>query len=1014
MVAEAAVLFILFAEPGFPAVDLTGPLAGVEGETATSVAELERLLEPAPGRVLVWRHGSAFPVEAWPAIQRFLTSGGSLLHLGGAPFTRPVGGPPGHRVVGPYTVSYLKALQLNQAYEIPIEEGSIRYRGPSARLQESRAPPRLELPEDSRAFALEPRLTSDSLEPSEEGAPGHRDALLRPLAFVRTPDDEGFPPASAAFALDWFGGRFAGGRWVIRPLDAPPSDYELDRLRREAALPPEVLRADPTYGCYRPQEEPALALRVYRPAADARETYRPVVDITTPAGRTYHQPAGTLRAAVLGSLQVTLEPPDPQGWTPGLYEVEVQARGMEPFRTGFWVFDAELFASGQPLSFDGYTLRRGEVPEPVVGTTVMSRSVHRDFLFEPNAAEWNDTFRELAASDINLVRTGVWYGWDRIQDPSGAVHEAWLRALEAYYLTARRHGIPVIFTFYAFMPPEADPEESPYFDPQALERQRRLVSETARRFAPARQMMWDLINEPSFASQDRVWSARPHGGPVEQLAFRTWLQDRFGGTERPWQEVVREQWRLRPDEHIGLPSSRDFADTGAFEERRPCRARAWLRFAQDAFEGWIEDLSGAIREADPCALVTVGQDEGGLTERPSPLLHHRSLDFASIHTWWYNHEQLWDVTMARGRGTPLLVSETGIMQREDLAGVSRRTPASSAALLSRKIGYAFAGGAFGVVEWVYDVNPYIDLDNEAAIGLRRADGSYKPEHRVLREMAAFAARNRERFEGLQEPRNVMLVPFHDLWGPRTPGIDATRHALAAWTSITSRPLRAVADGRTSSDLGSPSLILLPSPTGISDEAWQDVKAALRSGTLLLATGWFETDEAGLPADRLGTGPERLDLYETIRHPGDLSPITVPFDLDPVQSWPAAAGDGPFEEILEGRGRVLHVPLPLEWSTDPLAAVPWYRQALERETVPPPALEAAGIPPGTTVRILSFRDAFLVVGVNEGEQDVTVRIDPVPTADPGSALRIPAGRAVLAFLDRTGTLLDRSGPAAGLW
>ncbi len=992
MIAEAALVLILFAEPGFPAMDVWGPLPEVAGETASSVEELEELLAAGPDRVLVWRHGSAFPAEAWPAIQRFLRSGGSLLHLGGVPFTHPVTGPPGARRPGPYTVSYLKQLRLNQAYEVPAGPGArLHYLAASDRLEESRVPPLLHLPEKSRAFALEPRLTSGSLAPAEEGAPGPREGLVRPLAFVRSSEDGGFPGASGAFALDWMMGAYAGGRWVIRPLDAPLDPYETERLTREAALPPHDFRADPDYAVYRAGEEPALTLRLHRPSGGRVASYHPVVGITTPGGRTYHQPTETLSCAETGSLRVLLEAPGPEGWAPGRYEVEVQARGLERFRTGFWVFDPELFTSGNPLTFDGYTLLKGGVPEPVIGTTVMSRSVHRDFLFEPNVAEWHRTFSELASLHVNLVRTGVWYGWDRLQDASGAVDEAWLRALEAYYLTAHSHGIPIIFTFYAFMPPEADPEESPYFDPRALDRQRRLVGETARRFAPARQMVWDLINEPSFASQDRVWSARPHGGPVEEAAFLDWLEARYGGGGRPWQEVVRERWRLRTDEAIGLPLPRDFGDATVFGERRPERARAWLRFSQDAFGTWIDELSGAIREKDPDALITVGQDEGGLTERPSPLFHHDRVDFTSIHTWWYNHRQLWDITLAKGRGTPLLVSETGIMQREDLAGVTLRTPGVSADLLSRKIGYAFAGGAFGVVEWVYDMNPYMDSDNEAAIGLRRPDGSYKPEHRVLREFASFAHRNRELFAGYQEPEAVLLVPFHDMWGPRAPGITASQNALQTWSALSSRGLRAVPDGRTASDLGSPDLILLPSATGISDAGWEDVMRAVREGATLLATGWFEEDEAGLPAERLDARARVLLLHEAIEPPGGLPSRILPFPLDIVQSWPRAAGAGPWRTEEIGRGRVLHVPLPLEWSADPAAAEPWYGAVIETEA----------IPPGITLRVLHFQEADLVVAVSERDVDVTIRIA-------GDAeLEVPAGRASMMFLGREGRLLDDS-------
>ena len=60
---------VTFDEPGFPEVDAF-PLRAVSGaRVTTSTAELIDALRP--GAVLVWRHGSAFPAEAWKAIHRF-------------------------------------------------------------------------------------------------------------------------------------------------------------------------------------------------------------------------------------------------------------------------------------------------------------------------------------------------------------------------------------------------------------------------------------------------------------------------------------------------------------------------------------------------------------------------------------------------------------------------------------------------------------------------------------------------------------------------------------------------------------------------------------------------------------------------------------------------------------------------------------------------------------------------------------------------------------------------------
>jgi hypothetical protein len=88
----------LFAAPDFPTVDapelsageLDAALDGLPVERITSVAELGERLRLAHYDVLILPHGSAFPLAAWPALRSFLTRGGGLVALGGAPFHQPV------------------------------------------------------------------------------------------------------------------------------------------------------------------------------------------------------------------------------------------------------------------------------------------------------------------------------------------------------------------------------------------------------------------------------------------------------------------------------------------------------------------------------------------------------------------------------------------------------------------------------------------------------------------------------------------------------------------------------------------------------------------------------------------------------------------------------------------------------------------------------------------------------------------------------------------------------------
>jgi hypothetical protein len=992
ILAQATAVLVIFAEPGFPAADVRQPLPEIPAAVAAAGArDLDSLLR-VPGAVLVWRHGSTFPLEAWPGIERFLRAGGRLLHLGGEPFTRPVSGAAGSRTVEPRTVAYLKALRLNQSHAVPLDGARVTF----ASLLAGLAPRRV--PVGSTAWTLEPKLAGPPRFPGDEGSPGRREGTIRALSYV-FPDgaDRRFPVAAPCVLVEWSGGPFAGGRWILRLLDAPVAPDELALLTTEAAAARADLRVAPTMGTFHEGERPAVTVGWTGgfPAGGVRVTVR-----DTAGGGTFSvldgitDPEGTATVAFDTAL------------APGLYRVEARATGAAIATTGFWVFDPALFASGDELTFDGYTMRRNGIPEPVVGTTVMSWTTHRDFLDEPDAAVWDDTFAELAALDINMVRTGVWAGWESLLS-GDSVREPWLRALEAYYLSARRHGIPVLFTFFAFMPP-AYGGNSPYFDPRSLAGQRAYVGGVAGRFARAREMLWDLINEPSIASPAHVWSTRPNGDSAEAAAFARWLRGTYpgpGAADTAWKETVRRRWRLRADEAITVPRETDFADANIFADRRPYRARDYVRFSQEAFRDWAADLVATIRAAGSPTAVTVGQDEGGLTDRPNPLLHAEPLDFTSIHTWWLNDALLWDGVMARAPGKALLVSETGIMRREELSGAAQRTRADAARLLERKLAYAFAAGAFGVVEWVYDVNPYMDSDNEVAIGLRRADGSYQPEHEVLRRYAGFVARTRHLFDQPRDPLVTVLVPSADLYSPRALGAAATRRAVAALAAygvvpqfVSEYDVRAFLDGAA--------LIVLPAARGIADSAWRAAVRAVERGASLLASGHVEFDDAGLPAHRLGGTPRPLGLVEPLVSPGgDTAHFEYPLDI--AQSVVAAAGEPSEREL--GRGRVMHYPIPLEWAaTGPIAGV--YARALERAGVAPPVVRAEPRVPGFFVRSLPFREATLVVVVNERGTEGSARVR-ATAAGHAVRVRLAPGAAVMFWLDAGGEVLDATEPAA---
>src|SRR3989304_3884937 len=106
--------------------------------------------------------------------------------------------------------------------------------------------------------------------------------------------------------------------------------------------------------------------------------------------------------------------------------------------------------------------------------------------------------------------------------------------------------------------------------------------------------------------------------------------------------------------------------------------------------------------------------------------------------------------MSRVEGQPLLVEETGIMFYEKMDGSAWRTEEE----------------ARNLMEWIWNTNPYMDSDNEAAIGLHRADGSAKPELESVRTFARWFAANAGHMQGRRTEDVLMVIPHSQMFSTR--------------------------------------------------------------------------------------------------------------------------------------------------------------------------------------------------------------------------------------------------------
>jgi hypothetical protein len=600
----------------------------------------------------------------------------------------------------------------------------------------------------------------------------------------------------------------------------------------------------------------------------------------------------------------------------------------------------------------------------------MAGDVHRKFLLEPNLAVWRRDFAAMKNAGVNLVRTGIWTGWSLMSGHDGNPREEILRNFEAFLLAAREQDMPVIFTFFAFLPPTWG-GVNPYLDPVAVEAQKKFVAGFARRCAGVEDVAWDLINEPSFCSSRHLWECRPNYDPHEERAWRAWLRARHeASSDRERTARLAESWRCTPGEVDPLPALEDFRDTNFFGTKHPLKAAEYRIFAQEMFNGWIDEMTSAIREnGNPRQMVTVGQDEGGAFDRPGPRFHADRVDFTCIHSWWLNDDLLWDCVITRTPGRPHLVEETGAMWYERTDGTPWRSEREVAGLIERKMALAFAGGGTGFVQWIWNTNPYMDSDNEAAIGFFRADGTAKPEFHAFRGLALWMRGHQESFGGREEEDVVMIVPQSLLFSARDQATAATKAAVRTMEYECGIGLGAVGEHQLGTLGFIPRLVILPAPGMLTRPAWEHLRRLAGAGSTVVITGGFDDDEYGIPTGRMaefglppGTVPvssEEIFAIDGVNH-------RARYRGERNQKVLKSAGGGNAGRVLtvaSGKGSILWSPLPLELSDDLEAVVGLYRKALAAASLAP-VLKAAGDHHGILVRAVTYAETVLAIVVNE--------------------------------------------------
>jgi hypothetical protein len=986
---------VVLREPGLPAADVpTLPNEQSEkllpGARFASADQLGALLADPASRLLVLPYGSAFPEEDWSAIYSFLQRGGNLLVLGGRPFTRAAVHDAAGWHLRDYGVRFIRQLAMDQYQITPGSDGLEFQNNPDVTF----AAPRFSW---QRAFSPIIRLSAVDLY-NRGGAAGSIDARLDPLAWGVK---DGRRMAAPLLQIDHLQNGFDGGRWIFLSAELTPHFFGsseaanlIHALADRALRGAEEFIVRPTLPLYLSGEPVEVELKWH----SNEKSPTPLTARITMYSEAQPSQRSVVTANIPPAQSTALPAPKEKGFHVIEAELLEGNKVRAIYRSGFWIRDENFLRSGPSLTvnrdyfeFDGH-------PLAVVGTTYMSSEVQRLFFDHPNVYIWDRDIAQIRAAGLNTIRTGWWTGWDKLCDDNGQPYERTLRTLEAYLMTARKHGVPVQFNFFAFLP-EVLGGVNPYLDPQAVRKQQALVSSVVARFHDVPFLAWDLINEPSISRH--LWRTRPNDDPIELTSWNQWLAKRY-----PDSAALAAAWGVLPDSVAGaisLPQEIEFNARGMYVGRNSLRVYDYYLFAQETFAGWAHAMREKIRSTGSQQLITVGQDEGGVMDRLSPAFYAPSLDFTTNHSWWQNDSLLWDSLTAKQPGVAMIIQETGLQRELNLDETARLTPEQEGAIFERKVASPFIQGS-GAIEWLWNSNSYMTEANESPIGALRTDGTEKPEATVMRDLVRFAKSLQDHLHNPQQPSVAVITSqaaqFSILGDLQ---LEAQRKAVRALAYDLHLAPYVIAENQIAK-LGSPKLAILPSPQALGESAWQALLKYVKEGGNLLITGSVSRDEHWQGRDRaqdlgLNAKTEPQNYRDAaIRLPDKVIPLA--FDQQKQFALEALRfPDGStWKEASFGKGRVFWSPYPVELAEGlgPTAEV--YKYVATALKIKPMFELQAPLAQSVLVYSTELDDSVLYTLESETADDVAIDLRDVLTGA-RLTLKLTAQHAALALIGK---------------
>lgn len=1012
---------IVFYDPDFPIAEgMVIPSSQLDKLChVTDADELSEALRHADNGCFVNLHAPYFPKQAWKDIVDFLERGGGLISIGGAPFKCPVRKVDGEWKAEEEQTAYHRQLRIHETLSVS--------RSPIHSLSARNEIPLLVGMEDcftiEDTWNLVPHVTKASDLPHEMGSAGPMDTRIYPL--LTGTSSTGREVAAPVVLWEHHGGSFRGSRWMLVNQTVNRNFWEcggaayLLHWAQFCAKGVTEMWLKPNYASYEPGERAVLTLQAQFLGCAAPPKMWSFSMTVTKDDKV--EPDWSYKAEMEVTKDIRfLRIPVEVNIDPGLYHVVCKAQSEDGetrvLRQGFWGFDGALLAEGEPITSDRDYFIKDGTPLPVVGMTYMTSDVARKYLFLPNPDVWDKDMSQMKQAGINWIRTGLWTAYRHVMQVDGHVSEEVLRAIDAFLLTSKKHGLQTTFTFFSFTP-ELWEGVNPYLDPRSVEAQKRFIRSIVSRHQHSTHVDWDLINEPSMFDPKMIFSDGPRSchDRFEQDAFVDWLKKRHGSIE-----VLQERWNMTPDQLPDFAAAKipeaeeiNFDVQDMHQGKNGTRWLDYTLFSMDMLNRWAKELVEVIKEACPDHLVTVGQDEALGAQRPSPYFYAEAVDYTTVHSWWLNDQLVWDGIFAKTSNKPNLVQETGIMYVETPEGKAKRTEEELRNILERKYAYAFSTGGAGAIQWIWNTNFYMDNANESHIGALRADGTEKPEANVSVDFGQFMSSIRDLFQARKLEEVAVVFPYSNDFSNRKLAFDATTKATRVLSYELKLPFRGVSEYHLEALEQDPAkLIIWPGAHNIDQDAFERlITIVKKTGATLLVSGALGIDAYWRKTNRLEDVVGKRHLGNVLREEcmllqGRCYPVSYGQRRIAEVSKESLVSESGASAVLEyplGQGRLIWCPLPVELNEriEPISAL--YQYAIASANVSD-ELEwlSSGELPGVYGRKIRFKKGALFVFVSEYAANTEVCVKDRVTGVQYS-FKLDKERSVLFATDASGML-----------